>query len=139
MKLSTATKKTPGRTQGSARPEHYVRPEGVLPEHVDSVQEVATDDATAFLLLMADAANLQRKDFQYGMSVSKELVKMWFEGIRRNPLKAARDCVALFPVRLRPTILEYIAGSDFDGTVLTNEEQQALMVLARRFQGKVQQ
>lgn len=131
MKLSAARKRTQRRT----RPEHYVRPEQALPEHVDSVpQDIPTDDATAFLMLMADAGQLQRKDFQYGMSVSKELVKMWFEGVRRNPLKAAQDCVALFPARLVPTILEYIAGGNF--MVLEPEERTALMKLAQRAQGK---
>lgn len=109
---------------------------GVLSGDIDSVQDVPTDSDTAFLMLMAATANLQRKDFQYGMHVSKELVKMWFEGTRHNPLRRARDMVDVFrnarAVHLIPTILEYIAGSDFKGRILSAEEAAALMKLAKR-------
>src|SRR5688572_991946 len=111
MKLSTSEKKTPS-------------------EHIDSVPD------PVFLELMAGAAALTRKDFQYGMRVSKQLVKGWFEGERHDPLRRARDMVALFrerkAVHLIPTILEYIAGSDFSGRILNDEEAAALMKLSKR-------
>jgi hypothetical protein len=133
MKLSRTKKKT----ASSALTKQHVLDPRQLSEQLGSVpleiedenpQEIATDSDVAFLIMLAQMGGLQRKDFQFGMRVSKELVKLWFEGQRRNPLKSARDCVALFPTRLIPTILEYIAGSNFDGGVLTAEQQQARML-----------
>lgn len=109
---------------------------GALSEHLDSTQEVANDSDTAFWLHMADVGSLTRKDFQYGMRVSKELVKMWFTGERNNPLKRARACVAVYvqggATHCVPTILQYIAGDDFTGMVLNDEERAALMKLVKR-------
>jgi len=99
------------------------------------VQDEPDQPDPLFLLAMAKAAGLTRKDFQYEMRVSKTLVDDWFSGKKHDPLRRARDLVALFraekKIWLIPTILEYVAGSEFNGAVLNSEEREALRKLAR--------
>lgn len=116
-KLSSAGKET--------LREHYV-------EHYDS--------DPGFFIHMADVAGIGRKEFQYDLRLSKTYIKKIYDGEVPGPFKRARDTVSIFHKHKRPdlvaTILEYIAGSDFNGAVLTAEEREALRVLAKRL-GKV--
>jgi len=93
------------------------------------------DSDTLFLLSAAKAGNFTAKDFQFVLRVNKTTAYSWFNGSKKHPLKRARDVVTMFreagKLWLIPSILEYIAGSDFDGAILTAEEQHALIVLAK--------
>jgi hypothetical protein len=77
-------------------------------------------------------AKITAKDIMYSLDVNKTTAYAWWNGIKPHPFKRARKLLAQFPIHLYPPILEYIAGSDFDGDILTGPEHEALMVLAKR-------
>jgi hypothetical protein len=124
-KLGVQTLKTPSSTPST----HHVSPDGAPSSHLHGVPD------PIFLVHTAKAGGITRKEFQYGMRVSKTLVDDWFSGKKHDPLRRARDLVSLFraggKIWLIPSILEYIAGSEFEGSILTAEQQHALMVLAK--------
>ena len=107
---------------------HHLRQEIPLPVHDDSV----VDSDSLFLRLMAEAGKVTVKDIQYSMDVNKTTAYAWWNGDKPHPFNRARKLLAQFPLHLYPTILEYIAGSNFDGDILTGEQHAALMVLAKR-------
>lgn len=127
MKLAAKSLKPPASTPSS----HHVPPDCPLPLPISS----GIDGDPLFFEHISKAAKLTRKDIQFHMRVSKTTTDNWFSGKQRGPLKAARDYVTMCRIEnalwVIPTILEYIAGSDFDGAVLTPEERAAIKTLAR--------
>ena len=128
MKIAQGAKKTGPSTHSA----HYVPPDSTLPSNLDGVPSEADP---LFFCHIAKCAKLTRKDIQYGMRVSKTTVDNWFSGKQYGPLKRARDFVELCRDEKQfwviPIILEYVAGSDFNGAVLNEEQRAALMVLAK--------
>jgi hypothetical protein len=93
------------------------------------------DADTLFLVHIAKIARLTVKDFQDELRVNKTTAYAWFNGVKKHPLKRARDCVEMIRRRgelwVIPSVLEYVAGSNFDGAVLTVEQTEALRQLAK--------
>lgn len=90
----------------------------------------------SFFRHLAKVAGITRKEIQYDLRVSKTLVDCWMEGSKHDPLRRARDTVAMFirkgQAGLLPAILVYIAGGEeFDGAVLTAAQTDALRQLGR--------
>lgn len=107
---------------------HHLAQERTLPLHDDG----GIDADTMFLQHVAKIAKITPKEIQYSCRVNKTTAYAWWNGTKPHPFKRARDLLSEFPVHLYPTILEYIAGSNFDGDILTGAENAALMVLAKR-------
>lgn len=124
-KLAAAKLKTPACPPSA----HHVPANETPSSHIDGGPD------PLFLVHIAKCGGMTRKEFQYGMRVSKTLVDDWFSGKKHDPLRRARDLVALFradgKLWLIPPILQYVAGDNFDGTVLTAEETAALHALAK--------
>ena len=107
----------------STQPAHHgAHQDGVLPEN-----------AGLFLRHICKVAGIERKQLAYLMRVSDTIVDRWFSGERSDPLDRAREfCAKLTAVKradLIPHVLAWIAGQDFDGRVLTPDENAALKKL----------
>lgn len=88
-----------------------------------------------FFRLMAAASGLTQKEVATAGRVNDTTCEGWFNGSRPDPFDRARELFAAFTRRnkgIGPNILAYISGGDeFDGGILSKEEWEAAMVVAR--------
>lgn len=88
-----------------------------------------------FFRTMAKASGLTQKEVATAGRVNDTTCEGWFNGSRPDPFDRAREMFAAFTRRnkgIGPNILAFIAGDDeFDGGILTKEEWEAAMVVAR--------
>jgi hypothetical protein len=90
----------------------------------------------------AKSAALTGRDLQRLLNLSETTIELMLSGRKRDPLSAAREMFAAFTRRnkgIGPNILAYIAGGDdFDGGILSKEEWEAAMIVARAVMRKVE-
>ena len=88
-----------------------------------------------FFRSMVAASGLAYKEVATAGRVNDTTCEGWINGSRPDPFTRARDMFAAFTRRnkgLGPNILAFIAGgADFDGGILTKEEWEAAMIVAR--------
>lgn len=88
-----------------------------------------------FFRSVVSASGLTQKEVATAGRVNDTTCEGWMNGSRPDPFSRARDMFAAFtrPNKgIGPNILAFIAGgADFDGGILTKEEWEAAMILAR--------
>lgn len=132
--------KSPARkkfTPSSTPPVPRVLTDSTLLEPLDG----GIDADLLFLWHVAKLAKLTAKDFQAVLKVNKTTAYSWFNGNKPHPFRRARQAVGMFREKegagwIIPSILEYIAGSNFDGAVLNAEATEHLRELAKAVKGK---
>lgn len=84
---------------------------------------------------LCKAAGFARKQVAYRLRVSKTLVDQWMSGEKHDPLMRARITCAMFAGARRHDLvveaLTFIAGGNFEGSVLTAEQTEALRQLSK--------
>jgi hypothetical protein len=91
---------------------------------------------------MVAASGLTQKEVATAGRVNDTTCEGWMNGARPDPFTRARDLFLALTRRnkgIGPNILAYIAGGDdFDGGILSKEEWQAAMIVARAVMRKTE-
>ena len=134
MKLAAARKRTAALPESEAATHLVSKPAHIVPNATHLVRWQDNPDPV-FLVHMVKAAGITRKQLYLGMKVSKTQSDMWLSGQRHDPIWRARKLCDLFREMKRSDlivhVLAYVAGSDFGGAVLSEEDTEALRRLAK--------
>lgn len=92
------------------------------------------ENVALYFRLICKRAGIERKQLAYLMRVSDTTVDRWMSGERSDPLERAREfCSKLLQLKRPDLIVEILVfiagGQDFDGRILTPDENAALKKL----------
>lgn len=127
MKEATARKNLlPGTPRA-----HHLSDDDTLSEPYRGVEA----DAALFFRHINKAAGIERKQIAHGMQVNDTTVDRWCSGERGNPVERARNFCQMLRDRKRHdlivAVLLWIAGGEFEGTVLSESQTEALRQISK--------
>jgi hypothetical protein len=108
----------------------------VSPPIIGGLENPPSKSGGTFFALLIKAAGITRKELQYDLRLSKTYVDLIMSGDKHDPLSRSRDVCRMLARRGRgdliPHALVHIAGGDdFDGRVLTAEQNALLKQMVK--------
>lgn len=142
-KLATTTKKTPAyppRRQPTYDRAHHVARQGSGQPVDEETWEETVDTAGSFFSLSRKVCGFTKKDLIFELRWSKTYIDGILSGKKNDFLEQTRKYLAMMRKRKRmdmvaATLVHVAGGDDFDGRVLTAEQNQKLKDAAEVLKG----